>query len=109
MPSRNNLSEPDSGFVNLGAAKDNTSDRKARGDPTALPVITEDASPAFKEPAVEDEAATSGGPLGKLSGQFSKDSQRNGNTCMQNSFILSLPLAKITKYQLSSFCYVQWG
>lgn len=110
-PDRNNVSESDAVFANLVAAKDKTSYRKSGGNPRELPVITEAGPPAVKEPAVKDGAAasdlkdnTSGGPMRKLSRQFSKDSQRSGNTCMQNSFILHLPLAKTAKYQ-SSFRY----
>ena len=81
---RNNLSEPDAASVNRVAAKDNTSYRKSGGEPTALPVVNELTPPAGEEP-VKDEATTSklkdntnGGPIRKLSRQFSKDSQRSG-------------------------------
>ena len=82
----NNASEPDFASVNLVATctEDNTSDIKSG----ALPVIIEAAPPAVKELAVKDEAAaadlkdnTSGGPKRRLSRQFSRDSQRSGNTC----------------------------
>ena len=81
---RNNASEPDFASVNLVATEDNTGDKKSG----ALPVINEVARPAEEEPAVKDEAAasdlkdnTSGGPKRRLSRQFSRDSQRSGNTC----------------------------
>ena len=85
LPDRNNSREPDAASDNLVAAKDNNSYRKSGGDPTDSPVVTEEAAPRAGEELVKDEATasdlkdkTSGGPIRKLSRQFSKDSQRSG-------------------------------
>ena len=87
---RSSLNEPAAvaTSLNLNAAEDNTTGGMPGGDPAA-PYVVPDAAPLTgtckvtvndKDVANDLKDTSSGGSRCKLSRQFSKDSQRSGNT-----------------------------
>ena len=84
LPKRNSVNVPVAASVNLNTPQDNTSGRIPGDDPAALHVIPDAAT---CKATVNDEAAASdhkdttrSGPMRRLSQQFSRDSQKSGNT-----------------------------
>ena len=81
LPKRNTLNEPVlAAPVNLNAAKDNTRGRMPVDDPGIAPDAVTCKATVHGEALPSEEDTTSGGPLRKFSRQFSRDSQRSGNT-----------------------------
>jgi len=84
LPKRNSVNVPVAASVNLNTPQDNTSGRIPGDDPAALHGVPDAAT---CKATVNDEAAasdhkdtTSSGPMRRLSRQFSRDSQKSGES-----------------------------